>query len=222
MDSQILPSPTRRNFLLGAVPLCALGCFGCGEALGMSQSSGKAAAAEDAAGTDEGATETVEEKHKFDRPYKNPISNRMFYWIQHIEFIKLAKALEKEWGKDKLIAFLKKATDERMLVYGQKQAKQAGRNDFSAYMDTFRNPAVYADSLTMKIVEDSEKAFELEVTECIWATTFLHARAGDIGHAHVCYGDYSWARGFNPKIKLVRDKTLMQGAPVCNHRYVME
>jgi hypothetical protein len=60
------------------------------------------------------------------------------------------------------------------------------------------------------------------VTECIWASTFLHAREGDIGFAHVCYGDYAWSRGFNPKIKLVRDKTLMQGHPVCNHRYVME
>jgi hypothetical protein len=27
-------------------------------------------------------------------------------------------------------------------------------------------------------------------------------------------------KGFNPKIKLVRDKTLMQGHEYCNHRYI--
>ena len=50
----------------------------------------------------------------------------------------------------------------------------------------------------------------------------LDAKLGHIGHAHVCYGDYAWARGFNPKIKMVRDKTLMQGHEYCNHRYIFE
>ena len=72
----------------------------------------------------------------------------------------------------------------------------------------------------MEIVEDTEKAFELKITECIWASTFLNAKAGDIGYASVCFGDYAWAEGFNPKIKMIRDKTLMQGHELCNHRYV--
>jgi len=38
----------------------------------------------------------------------------------------------------------------------------------------------------------------------------------------VCHGDYAWAEGFNPDIKLVRDKTLMQGDSICNHRYVWQ
>jgi hypothetical protein len=72
----------------------------------------------------------------------------------------------------------------------------------------------------MEIVEDTEKAFELKITECIWADTFLKAKAGHIGYAWVCWGDYAWAEGFNPKIKMVRDKTLMQGHDRCNHRYI--
>ena len=60
------------------------------------------------------------------------------------------------------------------------------------------------------------------MTECIWAKTFLDYKLGDIGHAHVCWGDYAWAQGFNPKIRMVRDKTLMQGHACCNHRYLWE
>lgn len=86
------------------------------------------------------------------------------------------------------------------------------------YVNQFRSG--YESTLTKEIVEDTEKAFELKVTECIWADTFLRAKAGDIGYAWVCWGDYSWAEGFNPKVKMIRDKTLMQGHDCCNHRYV--
>jgi hypothetical protein len=58
------------------------------------------------------------------------------------------------------------------------------------------------------------------MTECIWAKTFLDANAGDIGYAQICIGDYTWAESFNPKITMVRDKTLMQGHDICNHRYL--
>ena len=76
--------------------------------------------------------------------------------------------------------------------------------------------------MTFDIVEDTDTAFEMKVTECLTASTFLSLDAGYIGYAGVCWGDYAWAEGFNPKIKLIRDKTLMQGHAFCNHRYVME
>ena len=74
----------------------------------------------------------------------------------------------------------------------------------------------------MGIVEDTESAFEIKVSECLWAETFRAQDAGDIGFAWICYADYSWPQGFNPKLKMIRDKTLMEGHEYCNHRYVIE
>ena len=54
----------------------------------------------------------------------------------------------------------------------------------------------------MEIVEDTDTAFELKVGECIWADTFRRAE------------------GFNSKIEMVRDLTLMQGHSICNHCYL--
>jgi hypothetical protein len=34
--------------------------------------------------------------------------------------------------------------------------------------------------------------------------------------------DYAVARGLNPRLKLIRTKTLMQGDAECSLRYVME
>ena len=187
--------PSRRQLLSGVLPACALACLG-GRALGQ-------------------------EKHKFDEAMDHPISYSAYTRIQYMEFMSLAKALEKEWGKEKLLEFLKKAKRADMLEYGKHQAKQMGTDSFSAYVGQFKSP-FYGKSLTLDIVEETDTVFELKVTECLWAKTFLDMKAGDIGHAYVCYGDYAWAEGFNPKIKMVRDKTLMQGHAYCNHRYLWQ
>lgn len=36
----------------------------------------------------------------------------------------------------------------------------------------------------------------------------------------MCFGDFAFAKAFNPNIEMVRDKTLMQGHACCNHRYL--
>jgi hypothetical protein len=159
-----------------------------------------------------------EEKHKFDNNFERPLTYRQMLGRQFYNFLILAQALEKEMGKEKTIAFLKKVSTESQTNNGKQQASRMPENSFAAYVSQFRSG--FDSMLTMEIVEDTEKAFELKVTECIWADTFLKAKAADIGYAWVCWGDYAWAEGFNPKIKMVRDKTLMQGHDRCNHRYV--
>lgn len=191
--------PTRRGFLAGMVPACAMACMGGAPAVALAE----------------------EEKHKYDKELGNKLTLRHYYKIQYGEMIKFAKSLEKEWGKEKTIEFIKRATAENLLEYGKNHAKQVNNDSFAAYIGTFKSPG-FQDVLTFDIVEDTDTVFEMKVTECIWATTFLDADAGDIGFAHVCYGDYYWPRGFNPKISMVRDKTLMEGHAYCNHRYLWD
>jgi hypothetical protein len=38
----------------------------------------------------------------------------------------------------------------------------------------------------------------------------------------VCYPDYAVAKGLNPKLRLIRTQTLMQGDDICCLRYVMD
>jgi hypothetical protein len=197
----------RRQFLAVLMPGCALTCLGARYALGADVSGAKAL--------------LEEAKHKFDGLLDRPLTYRQFFATRYGEFIQLAKALEKEMGQEKLLAFLKKNTEARLYQMGQQQAKQSPDQNFLTYVKMFKGPS-YEKTLTMEIVEDTDRAFELKVAECIWASVFLQAKAGEIGYAAVCFGDYAWAQGFNPKIKMIRDKTLMQGHDCCNHRYVWE
>ena len=205
MDKENIFNTDRRQFISKVIPACAITCFGLFNGIAFGQQSDKK--------TDQN------EKHKFDGDFERKLTHRRITAMRYGEFIALAKDMKTEFGEERTIEFLKKRTTREMLDYGKFQAEKYGDNSFQKYIEQFRSG--YENSLTMKIVEDSEKAFELEVTECLWASTFLKAEAGDIGYAAVCWGDYSWVEGFNPKIKMIRDKTLMQGHPICNHRYIL-
>ncbi len=198
----------RRQFVTRVLPACAATCLACDLAPAM------------AAGNE--SLVQSEDNHKFDQPFDRKLTFKQFFAMRYRESIDLAKALVEELGKEKTIALLKKHTAARMREAGQAQAKRSPDTNFSTYVATFKDPERYKNTLTMDIVEDTDKAFELKVTECLWAKTYLDADAGDIGFASVCFGDYAWAESFNPQIKMVRDKTLMEGAPICNHRYIWE
>jgi hypothetical protein len=198
--------PGRRQFITKIVPACALTCFGGGSALALT--------------SEENDLFQQQAKHMFDTEMDRKMTQRQFMTVRYRELINFAKALENEWGKEKTIEFIKKSTTERMLNTGKNQAQRSTNTSLNTYVEQFRSVEGYKNRLTKEVVEDTEKAFELKVTECIWATTFLDAKAGDLGYAFVCWGDYAWAEGFNTKIKMVRDKTLMQGDKICNHRYI--
>lgn len=83
-------------------------------------------------------------------------------------------------------------------------------------------PPLFQHTLVYEIVEDSPQAFAFRISQCLWAKTFREEDAADIGYAAICHPDFAVARAFNPKLKLIRTKTLMRGHDCCNHRYVME
>lgn len=204
MSGMISHDPGRRSFLLTAAPVCALAFLGSQSALAIAQSKAK-----------QSGDEVI---HKFDGDLGRKLTVRQYFNALYKNYIDLTKAIEKEWGKERTIAFLKNMTTERMKEYGALQASKAEKNDFETYVSQFRSG--YENLLTKEVVEDTENAFELRVTECIWADTFRRADAADIGFCSVCWGDYTWPTAFNERITMVRDKTLMQGHDFCNHRYL--
>ena len=201
----------RRKFLGGVAAACALPCLGMQTLLAMSSDFKNL----------ENQAQEQDSKSKFDKPFGRELSYSQVFNMRYGEFIDLAKALEKEMGKEKLIEFLKEKTKKEMFEYGEFQAKDSKDNSLNSYVEQFRGEN-YKDLLTMEIVTDNGSAFELKVTECIWASTFLKKQAGEIGFAAVCYGDYWWPKGFNSDIQFERDKTLMEGHDYCNHKYFAE
>jgi hypothetical protein len=120
---------------------------------------------------------------------------------------------------------LKKAASE-FAAEGIKQAlNRLPNNDFATFVNLFVDNPQFKNTFTFDVVEQSNNVFEIKVTECLWAKTvrgLSQPNAAELGYASICYPDYAVAKAFNPKLKMIRDKTLMQGDAYCNHRYIFE
>ncbi len=138
-------------------------------------------------------------------------------------FIPIMKLLAEDFGRDKLTrtlqASLSKAATEQM----RKLAPPPPKNTLSAYLGlTDDTNYFWSHVLEKNWTEKTPTAAQIRVTRCLWAETFRAADAADIGYAAICHGDFAAASAFNPKIRLLRTKTLMQGHDCCDHRWVQE
>lgn len=195
----------RRELLVRSAPACALGCLGL---LNLPE-----ALAADLAPWDQ-------ETHKFDEPREAQLSVRAATRMQYSNFFEFVRTLRTEIGEPELIRLLNVHSTGVGERQGETQAQNSPDREFQTFVATFRPPR-YARTLTHEVVEDTENAFGLRVTECIWAAVFREAGLdGEIGHAAVCNMDYAWPTAFNPSFKMERTRTLMQGHDHCNHRYV--
>ena len=160
-------------------------------------------------------------KHKFSED-----SNMTFQEVFDFAFkslIPVLQGLAKELGEDNFLEALRKVASECALRAEQDAARQLPSNDFAAFNASMREPSHFAKHiLTLEIVEDTPQAVEVKVTECLWAKTFREMEAAELGYSLICHRDYADCQGFNPKITMIRSKTLMQGDDCCNHRFVWE
>jgi hypothetical protein len=160
-----------------------------------------------------------QETHKFDE--ERTITHRRLAQMSYRLPIMLLKEMEKDIGKEKLLAMVKKASHAASVQLGKQVSRQI--TSLEAFAGPFKDDnSGLSKTLVREIVEDNENVFEVRVTECLAHVVFKQVDALDLGYACVCHADFGLPIGIHPKFKLVRDKTLMQGHDCCNHRYIWE
>jgi len=71
----------------------------------------------------------------------------------------------------------------------------------------------------MHVLEKTETSYFFDVTRCPYYDKYKQLGLVEFGVAFSCCRDEPHARGFNPNLKLVRTKTLMEGGDCCDFRY---
>jgi hypothetical protein len=192
----------RRRFLGQGLSAGALSCLGCSGALARAEES--------------------PDKHRF-LADSGMSFKEVFEFAFKNGFIPTVQGLAEELGHQKLVEMLKKAASKAAAEGVRRQAGQLPANDLAAFTAPLRGASRFWNHvLSLEIVEDTERAVEVRITECLWAAVFREAKAPAIGYACICHPDFAMAQAFNPKMKLARSKTLMQGHDCCNHRWVVE
>jgi hypothetical protein len=199
---------SRREFLKNVMPAGTLFCLGCTGSF--------------ARGNAQGQKKPADKKHKFLEDAG--MSFQEVFELAYKEFAQLMKYFANEIGKGNLIEMIKRASDEEVKQAAKKETRNLQENDFASFRAEYRKkPDRFWDHiLTSTIIEDTDKAIESKITECLFAKTFRDANAADIGYAYCCHLDFASAQAYNPKLRLIRTKTLMNGDDCCNPRRVWE
>jgi hypothetical protein len=77
-------------------------------------------------------------------------------------------------------------------------------------------------ALAVEIDEASSSRFAFKVTRCEYARMYREMGLGEIGHLLSCQRDGTFCEGYDPKLKLSRTQTIMQGASHCDFEYTYE
>lgn len=198
-------SSNRRDFLKTVIPAGAFTCLGCKAAFAAGAKPGKKAV------------------HKF-KQASGMTNEQVFQFAYMFSTIPTLQALSEAIGKKKFIKMLEEAAYSAAFKMFSGVSAQWPKKDFVTFKNTalamLKQP-VYSNNITATITTNTDTQYSLKVTECLWAKTFKQAQAADIGYAMICHPDYAIPKAVNPKFKMIRTKTLMQGHAYCDHKYVI-
>jgi L-2-amino-thiazoline-4-carboxylic acid hydrolase len=128
-----------------------------------------------------------------------------------------------ELGEEKASAILDAAIRKAAISEGKSFAAQEpeGKPTMAGFIKLYelwtRN-----GSLEIEVLEASDTRFDFNVTRCRYAETYREMGLGKVGHLLSCNRDGAFCEGYDPKLKLKRKQTIMEGATCCTFRYSLE
>lgn len=194
---------SRRDFILSTFAAGGLACGGCLDIMGA------------------GLVETNKpDTHKFLKDSEKSMQELYDFAAKRL-FIPRMERVARYMGKEKFLKLMKRAGDEIGEDAAKRKVKELGSNEWTDFIAPYkeRKPED-VPTHTFKIIGETENSLQIKITECIWAEAFKGTDAEDIGLAAICHPDYTYAYTFNPKIQLIRAKTLMEGDDYCDHKWI--
>jgi len=132
--------------------------------------------------------------------------------------IPLIQALGEKVGQKGILEVVSETIIRIAKDQGKDMAAAMGGKSASHFMESLafwtRNNA-----LEIQVNKQDDTSLSYDVTRCQYAEMYKALGAADLGQIFSCNRDFALIEGFNPKVKLTRKQTIMQGDPVCDFRY---
>jgi hypothetical protein len=130
----------------------------------------------------------------------------------------LVEALGNEFGRERVVEIVRETIVDIARRQGAELAAQTGDSTLAAFANATGDWRK-GGALETEVVEQNEERYSFNVTRCRYAEMYRALGLADLGAVMSCNRDASLVEGFNPDIALVREQTIMQGAPCCTFRY---
>lgn len=99
-------------------------------------------------------------------------------------------------------------------------AKVGGQTSMQTFVDKGKRWKA-GGALTIEIKEQTDKRYRYDVVSCKYAEMYRDMGLGEIGHLLSCQRDATFCEGYDPRLKLKRTQTIMEGASHCDFDYTM-
>jgi hypothetical protein len=138
--------------------------------------------------------------------------------IQAQVLVPLVKALQPELGEERPNALVRRTLGDIYCRYGEEFCRTKNEKNLGNVIASALSTFAREDALDYRVREQSQDAYEIDVTRCRYAEFYKELGEPELGFLLVCSADFTMADGFGPDIKLSRTQTIMQGARACTHK----
>lgn len=153
----------------------------------------------------------------FEKQELNRIEKRA---IEALAIVPLIRAVSQRIGKDEALAILKEVNQQEAFQRGQSMIRIEGQNGIEELVKDVDSWGV-GGVWEMEVLEQTSTTYFFNVFRCPYYEKYLELGVEEFGVALSCCRDEPFARGFNPRLQLVRTKTIMEGADHCDFRYYL-
>ncbi len=196
----------RRNFLSGFVSGGAVLFLGCNNAYSLLKEN----------------SDSLQETHKFQND-AGWSYDRIFKFTFSSYYLPFMKKFEEELGRERLLETLKRYRSEMLAEGITRSSANIDKRDVITFIEHFWEPVtvskMWNNCLTLNIEKKTRDHCIVRINECIMAKAFIDTGEPEIGYATICHGDFAQAEAFDPKLKLTREKCLMNGDDHCYFEY---
>ena len=127
--------------------------------------------------------------------------------------------LRSEFGVETAQRIIRDAIKQKAVEFGEKLARREQNGTSLRKFAQLLPMWTKGNALEIDVLEDSVKTFSYNVTRCRYAEMYQELGLSDIGHLLSCNRDGSFCDGYDPRLKLTRTQTIMQGSSHCDFRY---
>ena len=133
----------------------------------------------------------------------------------------LIEALAEEFGRERVLQIVRQTVIQIARQQGAGLAASIGGSDlgrFAGSLEAWKKD----DAMQMEVLEQNDQRFSFNVRRCRYAEMYQQLGIPELGSLLSCSRDFALIEGFNPRIRLARSQTIMEGAPLCDFRFWLE
>jgi hypothetical protein len=130
----------------------------------------------------------------------------------------MAAELGAERARDILGNAIRKDAIAQGRAYAEAEAGETSLAGFHALLPQWKANG----ALEVEMLKETEREVHYNVTRCRYAEMYRAMGLAEIGHLLSCGRDGTFCTGYDPRVRLERSQTIMQGASHCDFRYRWE